>query len=299
MYKSGLIELDAVLAVARTRSFKAAAAELDMSTTTLSNAVAALEARLGVRLFHRTTRSVALTETGEKFISQIAPSLSNIHSAMADASSRQQTMTGTLRINAALGAARRVFKPILVEYLRRHPQMSIDLVTEGRMTDIVGEGFDAGIRLADLVPRDMIAIPLGRPFQMIVVGSKAYFADREKPQSPGDLADHRCIRGRLPSGSATGWEFARHGEPLTLNVAGPLVLDEATLMRTAALEGLGLAMLADWYVKDDLMRGTLIRVLHDWSPTCPELCLYYSGRKNLPLPLRALVDLIHEIGGAL
>jgi len=287
-----------VLAVARTRSFKAAAAELDMSTTALSNAVAALEARLGVRLFHRTTRSVALTQAGERFIEQVAPSLSNIHAAMADASSRQQTMTGTLRINAALGAARRVFQPILAVYLRRYPQISIDLVTEGRLIDIVADGFDAGIRRADLVPRDMIAIPMGRPFQMAVVGSKDYFASREKPLSPRDLADHRCIRARLPSGAATGWEFARHGEPMTVNVNGPLLLDEPTLMHTAAREGLGLAMLADWYVKDDLDRGALVRVLDDWSPIYPELCLYYSGRRNLPLPLRALIDLIREIGGA-
>lgn len=231
MYKSGLVELDAVLTVARLSSFKAAAAELEMSTTALSHAVAALEARLGVRLFHRTTRSVALTETGEKFVAEIAPSLSSIHAAMANASSRQRTMTGTLRINAALGAARRVFQPILTEYLRRHSHMCIDLVTEGRLIDIVADGFDAGIRSADLVPRDMIAIPMGQPFQMTVVGSPAYFADRDKPSSPGDLAAHRCIRARQPSGGAVGWEFVRHGEPLTVNVNGPLLLDEPTLMQ--------------------------------------------------------------------
>jgi DNA-binding transcriptional LysR family regulator len=296
MYKSGLVELDAMLAVARRGGFKAAADELHMSTTALSNAVAGLEKRLGVRLFHRTTRSVALTEAGEQFVAQVAPAMSDIHQAMAHASGRQQSMSGTLRINTSLGAARRVFRPILVEYARRHPAVTVDLVTNGRLVDVVGEGFDAGIRVADLVPRDMIAIPIGRPFRMKVVGSKTYFARRERPRAPTDLAEHVCIRARMPSGAPVGWEFVRRGRSFTVDVAGPLVLDEALLMVEAARDGLGLAMLADWYVADALKKGRLIDVLDDWMPTCPALSLYYSGRRNVPAPLRALIELIRELG---
>lgn len=296
MYTSGLTELDAILAVARRGSFKAAADELQMSTTALSNAVAGMEKRLGVRLFHRTTRSVALTEAGEQFVAQVAPALSDIHQAMANASGRQQSMAGRLRINTSLGAARRVFHPILAEYVRRYPAVSLDIVTNGRLVDVVGEGFDAGIRVADLVPRDMIAVPIGRPFRMAVVGSRAYFAKHKRPQTPADLSDHPCVGARMPTGAAVGWEFVRRGESFTIDVAGPLVLDEALLMAEAARDGLGLAMLADWYVKDDLKKGRLIGVLDDWMPTYPALSLYYPGRRNVPAPLRALIDLIHEIG---
>jgi DNA-binding transcriptional LysR family regulator len=295
MQKSGLIGLEAVLAVARCHSFRRAANELGISTTALSNAVAGLEARLGVRLFHRTTRSVSLTEAGEHFVARITPALSEIRGAMEETTLHRLSPIGTLRINASLGAARMVFAPIVLAYLGRYPDMKVEIVTEGRMVDIVAEGFDAGIRLGDMVPQDMVRIPIGGDLQMAVVGSPAHFSRYPLPTSPADLAEHPCVRARFPSGAPSRWEFTHHGEPLNIEVSGPLTLDDPGLMREAALAGVGLAYLAEWYVRDDLAPGRLVRVLQDWTPSYRGLALYYPPGKQLPAGLRALVDLIHEL----
>src|SRR5260370_15477260 len=232
MRSSGLIELDAVLAVARHRGFRAAATELGMSRSALSHAIAALEAKLGVRLFHRTTRSVSLTETGEQFGSGVAPARAEMREAMERAGSHRETPAGTLRINASAGAARQM-EPIVFEYLRRYPDMTVDIVTEGRLVDIVLDGFDAGVRLAELVPQDMISVPLGPEQRFAVVGAPAYFEHFPKPRTPADISGHRCIRSRLPSGGIYRWEFERHGEALAIDGEGPLILDGPTLMLPA------------------------------------------------------------------
>ena len=175
MYRSGLNDLDAVIAIARRASFRAAALDLGMSTTALSNAIGKLEASLGVRLFNRTTRSVSLTDAGRVFVEKVGPALQDIHGAMEAVRSQQATPSGTLRINAFATAAREILSPLVLEFLRRYPQVHVDLVTEGRLVDIVAEGFDLGVRVADLVPSDMIAVSLGRPQRYAVVGSPAYF----------------------------------------------------------------------------------------------------------------------------
>ncbi|MDE1174311.1 MAG: LysR family transcriptional regulator [Parvibaculaceae bacterium] len=294
MRTSGLVELDAVLAVARHRGFRAAATELGMSRSALSHAIATLEAKLGVRLFNRTTRSVSLTEAGEQFVAGVAPALGDIREAMARAGSHRDTPAGTLRINSSAGAANQIMEPVILEYLRRYPDMTVDIVTEGRLVDIVVDGFDAGVRLAELVPRDMIAVPLEPDQRFAVVGSPAYFETHPRPASPADLVHHRCIRSRLPSGGIYHWEFERHGEAVTVDGKGPLILDDAGLMLKAARAGVGLAYLSESRVAGDLAAGTLMRVLDEWTPPFPGLCLYYSGRRHMPAGLRALISLIRE-----
>ncbi|WP_247893683.1 LysR family transcriptional regulator [Azospirillum endophyticum] len=293
----GVAELEAVQAVARHRGFRAAAVELGMSRSALSHAIAALEERLGVRLFHRTTRSVALTQAGEQFVADTAPALRDIRAAIDRLGDHRATPTGTLRINGSAGAARMIMKPVILEFLRRYPAMTVDIVTEGKLVDVVLEGFDAGIRLAEQVPQDMIAIPLGPDLRFAVVGTPDYFAGRPLPVTPGDLARHRCIRSRLPSGGLYRWEFERHGETVAIDGSGPLILDDPLLMLDAVRAGLGVGYLAEWHVAEDIAAGRLLRVLEDWTPPFPGLCLYYPGRRHLPPGLRALVDLVRELGG--
>lgn len=294
MPKASLTHLDAVLAGARLRSFRAAAAELGMSTTALSAAVAALERGMGVRLFHRTTRSVSLTEAGEAFTQRLAPALTEIRSAWDAASSSQGRPMGRLRINASLGAARMVLDAVLAEYVRRYPEVTLDLVTEGRLVDIVAEGFDAGLRPNHLVPLDMVSVPVGGEIRVVVVGAPGYLAGQGTPKSPADLRHHRCIRARMPDGAPSDWDFLRASQPVRVEVPGPLVVDSPALMRDAALQSLGLAQLAEWYVQDDLRDGRLVTVLDKWARRLPPLALYYPAGRHAPPALKALVALIRE-----
>src|ERR1700754_1781560 len=294
--RSRLTELEAVLAVARHGSFRGAAAALEMSPSALSQSVAALETRIGTRLFHRTTRSVRLTEAGERFVAEVGPALADIRSAIERVSDTGEAPTGTLRINTSTGAARWVMRPYLIPYLLRYPGVHLDLVTGDRLIDIVREGFDAGFRTLDTVPGDMIAVPLGPPVRFAVVGSPAYFASHGRPRSPLDLPGHACIRARMPAGHIYHWEFERHGEALEVDVKGTLTLDEPQLMLEAARAGLGLTYLTELNVAEDIAAGRLERVLEEWTPPFERLCLYYPGRRHVPAPLRALVELIRETG---
>ena len=293
MNTSGLNELEAVLAVARHKSFRAAATELNVSTSALSHSVAGLEARMGVRLFNRTTRSVSLSEVGAEFVSTITPALSTIRVALEQAGNRQATPTGTLRLNTSSGAAKQVM-PLLLAYMRRYPQMKLDIVTEGRLVDIVAQGFDAGIRLGDSIPQDMIAVDISPQQRFAVLGSPDYFSNHSTPLSPLDLSTHACIRCRMPSGAIYRWEFERHGEAITVDVQGPMTLDNPTLMLEAARAGVGLVYLTEWNAAADLAAGTLVRVLEEWTPSFDKLRLYYPGRRHVPAGLRALIEFIRE-----
>ena len=295
MADHGLTALNAVLAIARRRSFRAAALELGLSTTALSNTIGKLERQLGVRLFNRTTRSVALTDAGRTFVEQVGPALRTIHDAMDGVRSQQQTPAGVLRINAFATAAREIFAPLILEYLRRYPQVHIDLVTEGRMVDIVADGFDFGIRSADLVPSDMIAVPLGSPRSIAVVATPRYFAKHGEPRVAPDLLHHACVRVRLPDGGLYRWRFETNGEPLQLEVSGPVTLDEASLARLAVLEDVGIGFFMESDVREDIAAGRLVRVLEHATPSLAPLCLYYPSRKNPSAAFRALVDLAREV----
>lgn len=296
--QSGLTELDAVLMVARRGKFRTAALELGVSTTALSNAVGKLERTLGVRLFNRTTRSVSLTEAGQRFVAQVAPAVQDIHEAMEVARSQQAVPSGTLRINAFPTAAREIFSSLVLPFLRVHPQVHIDIVTEGRLVDIVAGGFDLGVRSADLVPADMIAIPLGVGRRSVVVGTPSYLRTHGTPLIPQDLAGHSCLRVRLPDGAIYRWPFEKDGQSVHIDVQGPITLDEASLARTAALASVGLTLAMESDVRDDIEAGRLVRVLEDWTPTRSPLSLYYPSRRNPTAAFKAFVDFARRQSGA-
>ena len=288
-------DLEAVLSIARKGSFRAAAVDLGLSATALSHAIGKLEADLGVRLFNRTTRSVSLTEAGRVFVEQVGPTLQDMRSAIEGVRAHRETPSGTIRINAAPFAAREIMSPLVVEFLRRYPDMTVDIVTEGRLVDVVADGFDLGVRVAGLVPSDMIAVPLGRPQSYAVVGSPRYFERHDKPRVPPDLLHHICIRVRLPDGGLFRWRFEKDGEITQLDVRGPIILDEGSLARIAVRESIGIGFFLEQDVLADIASGDLIRILEDWTPPFAGLCLYYPGRRNLSAGMKAFLALAREM----
>ncbi|WP_224365606.1 LysR substrate-binding domain-containing protein [Hyalangium versicolor] len=295
MKRAGFFELQAISAVASHRSFRAAAGELGLSPSALSHLVAALEKQLGVRLFQRTTRSVSLTQAGERFLSRVRPALDELSAAMESVNEFRDTPTGTLRITASEGSARQLFTPVVLEFMRRYPDMKVELAVESRFVDIVKEGFDAGIRLIEAVPQDMVAVPWGPKQRAAVVGSPRYFRANPPPKAPADLHEHRCIRLRKKNGGLYAWEFERHGDEVEIEVDGPLTLDALSLVIEAALNGVGLAYLFESDVRAYLASGKLVCVLEDWLPAWPGLCVFYPSHRHVPAGLRAFVDVVKEV----
>lgn len=291
MEKTSLADLNAVMAITRRGTFRAAAIDLNMSTTALSLAINKLEANLGVRLFNRTTRSLSLTGAGKLFVEQVGPALQGIESGLEAVRSERDTPSGTIRINAAPFAAREIITPLVLEFLRRYPDMMVDIVTEGRLVDIVADGFDLGVRVAGLIPTDMIAVPLGRPQRYAVVATPEYLDKHGVPLVPPDLLNHPCIRVRLPDGSLFRWRLEKDGEIVQLDVRGPIILDETSLSRTAVLEHAVIGFFLEQSVLEDIEAGRLTRLLDDWTPPFPGLCLYYPGRRNLSAGLKAFLAL--------
>lgn len=290
-----LSELIAVLKVAQNRSFRKAAEELGISTSALSHAVSKLEKSLGVRLFHRTTRSVAPTEAGERFLSEIAPAVAAIGAAVEGIGSHRTTPSGTIRLNMSAGAAHILLRPILLPYLARYPNVVFDVVTEGKLVDIVAQGFDAGVRAAASVPRDMIALECTSPLRWVAVASVAYLAQHNAPSAPEDLKDHACICTRLPGGALYSWEFNRGEDHVSITPIGPLLFDNYTLMIAAACAGAGVAWMNSESVASELADGRLVEVLVEWSLKEPPLQLYYPSSRQLPAAMRALIALLREI----
>jgi DNA-binding transcriptional LysR family regulator len=291
MEKAGLTELNAVIAIARKGTFRAAAIDLNMSTTALSLAISKLEGTLGVRLFNRTTRSLSLTGAGRLFVEQVGPALQDIQGALEAVRSERDTPSGTIRINAAPFAAREIISPLVLDFLRRYPDMVVDIVTEGRLVDIVADGFDIGVRVAGLVPTDMITVALGRPQRYAVVASPGYLEKNGIPLVPPDLLNHECIRVRLPDGAVFRWRFEKDEETAQIDVRGQIILDEASLARVAVLEDTGIGFFMEQSVLADIEEGRLIRILNDWTPPFPGLCLYYPGRRNLSAGVKAFLAL--------
>ncbi len=298
MARPTLDDLTAFAAIAAHRSFRKAADELGLSPSTLSHMMRTLEQAMGVRLLHRTTRSVAATEAGAGLVARLLPVLRDLDLALQEVDAFRSDPSGTLRINTNEGAARLLLGSVVPAFLSRHPGMSLDLVTEGRLIDIVAEGFDAGIRLGEAVPQDMVAVRFGGTMRFLAVASPAYLAGRVPPRTPDDLKDHACIRFRLPSGKLFRWEFERHGQELAVEVPGSLTLDHVELMAEAAADGLGIAYISERSARPYIERGALVGVLDDWCPPIPGLFLYYPGHRHVPPGLRAFIDVLKEAGRA-
>lgn len=292
---AGLQELGAVLAIARRGTFRAAAIDMGMSTTALSHMIGRLEGHLGVRLFNRTTRSVSLTDAGRLFVERVGPALQDIHGALDAVRSQRDKPTGTIRINAAPFAARQIISPLITTFMDRCPEVHVDLATEARLVDIVAEGFDLGVRVAALVPSDMIALPLGRGQRYAIVASADYLASHGSPKGPSDLLGHRCLRVRLPDGSLLRWRFEKEGQSVQLDVPGNVTLDETSVARAAAVEGIGIGCFMEESIAEDVAAGRLVRLLEDWTPAFGELCLYYPGRRNLSAAMQAFLDTAREL----
>lgn len=295
--KPSLTDLTAFSEVARHRSFRAAADKLSVSRSSLSHAVRGLERQLGLRLLNRTTRSVAPTEAGERLLRRLAPMLGELEAMLADVGNIADEPVGTLRISANEAAVRWLLRHVVPDFLSRHPRVALDLVSEGRLIDIVADGFDAGVRLREAVPQDMIAVAFGGDVQFLAVASPAYLAQHGTPASPHDLHAHRCIRQRLPSGKPYRWEFARGDQEIVVDVPGALTLDHSGLMVEAALDGLGIAFVPEIAARSALAEGSLVALLEDWSPGLPGLCLYYPGLRHVPPPLRAFSDAVRREAG--
>lgn len=294
----GFTEIRAAIAVAEHLSFRAAADALSMSPTALSSNVRALEDRLGIRLFNRTTRSVSLTSAGEEFIASVAPSLAAIEQAMQAAGSHGTRPSGTLRINSSVTGAHEILTPLIQAYMARHPAVQVELSSESRLVDVVLEGCDAGIRLAESVPAEMVAVPLPFGLDFCVVGAPGYLADHPAPRTPLDLAAHSCIRSRASGGGIYRWEFEQNGETLEIDVPGALTLDDQSLMLKAAIAGMGLAYISRAIAAEAIASGRLVTVLEDWVAGSSPLCLYYPRNRNTSAALRALIDLIRADSGS-
>jgi DNA-binding transcriptional LysR family regulator len=245
MMRPSLNDLTAFVAVATHRSFRRAADELGTAPSTLSHAMRGLEDRLGVRLLNRTTRSVSPTEAGLELLSRLQAALSSLDEALNAVASFRGNVAGTVRINAPRAAATLLVRNILPRMAERFPDVTVDIVVEGRLIDIVSDGFDAGVRLIGSIPKDMIVVPLASPIQFVCVASPSYLDRLGEPETPEDLQHHRCICHRMPSGKLYRWEFERAGQELTINANGPVVLDDEDLMVEAAVQGLGIAYVAN------------------------------------------------------
>jgi len=277
----GFDELAAFAVVARERSFTRAGAKLGVSPSALSQTVKGLEARLGVRLLARTTRSVAPTEAGERLLATVAPRFEEIEQALAVLSELRERPAGTIRITAGEHAARTVVQRGLAKLLPQYPDIRVEVVVDYGLVDIVAEGFDAGVRLGEQVAKDMIALRIGPDMRMAVVGSPAYFQDRLKPQTPQDLTEHNCINIRLPTyGGLFPWEFEKDDRELKVRVDGQLVFNTLRQRLDSALQGLGLAYMPEDVAMPHIRSGELVRVLEDWCAPFPGYHLYYPSRRH-------------------
>jgi DNA-binding transcriptional LysR family regulator len=281
MIRESLDDLVAFLAVAEQQSFTRAAAQLGMSQPALSAKITSLEARLGVRLLTRTTRSVSTTEAGDRLFKSIGPHLEGIESGLSDLSELRDKPAGTLRVTSVEHASQTILLPALAKLLPQYPDISVEIINDYGLADIVADRFDAGVRLGEQVAQDMIAVRIGPDFNQCVVGSPSYFEKRGKPKTPHDLTKHTCIALRLPtSGGVWSWPFVKAGQELKVRPGGQLSFNTITLQLESVMAGLGLGYLPEDVVSEYLANGRLVQVLADWSITMSGYRLYYPSRRQ-------------------
>jgi len=296
MIRTNLSQLAVLATVAQCASFRGAARELGIAPSAVSHAVSSLEARLGVRLLARSTRSVAPTEEGAQLLERLRPALSEIDLALESAVEARDRPAGNLRLSVPRTAAHLVLTPRLATFAAAYPNIVLEVVIEDRFTDVVEGGFDAGVRLGESLQRDMIAVRIGPNIRGAVVGAPSYFETMPQPRHPRELAEQRCIRFRFSSGILYRWEFEKEGEEIEMAVEGPLILDEDHLIAQAAVDGAGLAFVFENYVTAPLADGRLIRVLEDWCPSFDGFFVYYPSRRQMRPALRAFVDFFRVSG---
>jgi DNA-binding transcriptional LysR family regulator len=295
MPAADLNDLHAFLAVARAQSFTRAAAQLGVSQSALSQTLRNLEARLGLRLLTRTTRSVATTEAGERLLRAVGPALDDIDAGLAALNELRDKPSGTIRITAHDHAVRSVLWPALLTLLPDHPDITVEIIIDYGLTDIVAERYDAGIRSGEIVAKDMIALRIGPDLRTAVVGAPSYFARRAVPETPQELTAHRCINLRLPTlGGLYAWEFEKDGRALHVRVEGQLIVNGTAPMLDAALAGLGLAYLPEDIAQPHIAAGRLIRVLSDWCPAYSGYHLYYPSRRQHTPAFAVLLGALRE-----
>lgn len=291
MARENFNDLQAFVIVAREGSFTRAAAQLGVSQSALSHTIRALEARLGLRLLTRTTRSVATTEAGERLFTTLSPRFEEIETELAVLSELREKPSGKIRITAAEHAATSVIWPKLATFLPNFPDIHVEIMIDYGLTDIVAERFDVGVRLGDQVAKDMIAVRIAPDLRMIVVGTPTYFTTHSEPILPQDLAAHRCINLRLPTyGGLYTWEFEKTGHAVNVRVEGQLIFNSGAAILSAALADMGLAYLPEDRVIEHIQAGRLKAVLEDWSPTFPGYHLYYPSRRQSSPAFNLLVD---------
>ncbi|MBY2917354.1 LysR family transcriptional regulator [Rhizobium ruizarguesonis] len=290
-------ELAAFIAVAEAGSFTRASAKLGLSQSAVSYSVRMLEQRLGVRLISRTTRSLSLTDAGERMLRSLRPAFEHIESEIAAVTALRDKPAGTIRITTFRYAAMSVLWPVMTTFLAEYPDIEMEVILDEGLTDIVAGRFDAGIRIGEQVQKDMVAVRIGPDLRMAVVGSPSYFQNRTIPMTPRDLGDHRGISYRQTTGGGLyAWEFERDGEELVVRMNGPLIINDSLMLEAAALDGLGLAYTFESQVSQYIADGRLIRVLDDWCQPFPGYHLYYPSRRQHTAAFALLVEALRFKG---
>jgi DNA-binding transcriptional LysR family regulator len=289
-----LAEMFAFVTVAERCSFAGAAVQLGISRSRLSETIRELEARLGVRLLNRTTRSVAPTLAGERLLTQIRPLLNDFEAVLDSINAFRDKPAGLLRLTVLPPAANFMLGPLLSRFLAQYPAINLEISVDAALTDIVAGRFDAGMRAGDRIERDMIALRLGAELRGVVVASPEYLARHKPPVTPHDLAAHNCILFRFPSGAIVPWQFERDGRPVEVAVEGRLTVNDPDLAVKAALDGVGVLYTALGYAAPEIDAGRLVPLLEDWRKPAAEIFLYYPGRRQVPLPLQAFIEFLRE-----